>query len=114
MIEKGKSGGPRRPSARMTNERGILLDKLLEQKKGMRLGFKQRRFIAKNIGLYHWVPDNLMAPWEERILIFLDQFPVTHMKAKKATEEERQILLGKLAGPPNADAEMSKEQRNFL
>jgi hypothetical protein len=92
MIEKSKSGGAQKPSARMTNERGISLDKRLEQKKGMRLGFKQRRFIAKNIGLYHWVPDNIMGPWEERILVFLDQFPVTHMKVKKATDEMRLLV----------------------
>ena len=41
MIETGKRGSSRKPSARLTNERGIFLDKLLEQKKGMRLGFKQ-------------------------------------------------------------------------
>ncbi len=92
MIEKGKRGGSRRPSARMTNERGIFLDKRLEQKRGSRLGFKQRRFIAKNIGLYHWVPADLMEAWEERILVFLDQFPISHMKKGKATEEMRLLV----------------------
>ena len=92
MIEKSKSAGARRPSARMTNERGISLDKLLERKKGMRLGFKQRRLIAKNIGLYHWLPKELLNPWEERILAFLEQFPITHMKTKNATEEMRLLV----------------------
>lgn len=92
MIEKGKSGGSRRTSARMTNERGIFLDKRLEQRKGSRLGFKQRRFIAKHIGLYHWVPADLMEAWEERILVFLDQFPISHMKRGKATEEMRLLV----------------------
>ena len=92
MIEKGKSGGSRRLSARMTNERGILLDKLLERKKGMRLGFKQRRLIAQNIGLYPWLPADLLEAWEERILVFLDQFPVTFAKTKKATDEMRLLV----------------------
>ena len=92
MIEKNKSGGSRRLSARMTNERGIVLDKLLERKKGMRLGFKQRRLIAQNIGLYPWLPADLMEPWEERILVFLDQFPVTYAKTKKATDEMRLLV----------------------
>ncbi|MBT3637762.1 MAG: hypothetical protein HN531_12535 [Opitutae bacterium] len=92
MIEKSKSGGSQKPSARMTNERGISLDKRLEQKKGSRLDFKQRRFIAKNIGLYQWVPVDLMGAWEERILVFLDQFPVTHLKVKKATDEMRLLV----------------------
>lgn len=92
MIETGKRGGSRRTSSRMTNERGIFLDKLLEQKKGLRLGSDQRAFIAKNIGLYHWLPKNLMAPWEERILTFLDQFPVTYMKVKQVTDEMRLLV----------------------
>ena len=41
------------------------------------------------------------------------------LEAKKVTEEERQILLGKLAGPSGGDvikaeAEMSKSQRKVL
>ena len=92
MIEKNKSGGSRRLSARMTNERGIVLDKLLERKKGMRLGFKQRRLIAQNIGLYPWLPADLMEPWEERILVFLDQFPVTYAKTQETTDEMRLLV----------------------
>ena len=53
----------------------------------MRLGFKQRRLIAQNIGLYPWLPADLLEAWEERILVFLDQFPVTFAKTKKATDE---------------------------
>ncbi len=92
MIEKGKSGGSRRSSSRLTNERGILLDKMLEQKKGMRLDSRQRRLIAENIGLYHWLPEGLMDPWEERILTFLDHFAFTEMKHGQLTEEMRLLV----------------------
>ena len=91
-IEKKNGGGPQKTSAKMTNQRGVFLDKLLKQKKGLRLGFKQRRIISKNIGLYHWLPKELLNPWEERILAFLEQFPITHMKTKNATEEMRLLV----------------------
>jgi MtfA peptidase len=92
MIEKNNKWGARKHSTKMTNERGVFLDKLLEQKKGLRLGFKQRRIISKNIGLYHWLPKELLNPWEERILAFLEQFPITHMKTKDVTEEMRLLV----------------------
>jgi MtfA peptidase len=92
MIEKHNKGGARKHSTKMTNERGIFLDKRLEQKKEARLSFKQRKFIAKNIGLYQWVPTELKGAWEERILLFLEQFPITHMKKKQVTEEMRLLV----------------------
>ena len=74
-----------KPSIKLTNPRGILLDNLLKQKKGQKLTSDQRSIIANNIGLYKWLPEDLIAPWEERILCFLQEFPITYMKKEMPT-----------------------------
>jgi len=70
-----------------TNPYGILLDNLLKQKKGKELTSEQRSIIESNIGLYHWLPKDLIAPWEERIICFLEEFPITFMKREMPTKE---------------------------
>lgn len=70
-----------------TNPNGILLDNLLKQKRGQELTSEQRSVIKSNIGLYHWLPKHLIAPWEERIICFLEEFPITFMKKEMPTEE---------------------------
>ena len=72
---------------KLTNPYGILLDNLLKQKKGQKLTSEQRSIIETNIGLYHWLPKDLIAPWEERIICFLEEFPITFMKKEMPTEE---------------------------
>ena len=75
-----------------TNPNGILLDNSLKQKKGQELTSEQRSIIETNIGLYHWLPKYLIAPWEERIICFLDEFPITFMKKEMPTEEMRILV----------------------
>lgn len=87
--EKKSSG---ESSVKLTNPKGVLLDNLLKQNKGQRLTPDQRSIIANNIGLYHWLPKNLFAPWEERILCFLEEFPITYMQKKMPTEEMRILV----------------------
>jgi MtfA peptidase len=76
-----------KPLIKPTNPNGILLDNLLKQKKGQELTSEQKFIIKSNIGLYHWLPKHLIAPWEERIICFLEEFPITFMKKEMPTEE---------------------------
>ena len=75
-----------------TNPYGILLDNLLKQKKGKELTSEQRSIIESNIGLYHWLPKDLIAPWEERIICFLEEFPITFMKREMPTKEMETLV----------------------
>ena len=79
-------------SVKLTNPNGVLLDNLLKQKKDQKLTPDQRSVIANNIGLYHWLPKDLFAPWEERILCFLEEFPITYMQKEMPTEEMRILV----------------------
>jgi Mlc titration factor MtfA (ptsG expression regulator) len=79
-------------SVKPTNPNGAWLDKLLKQKKSQKLTPEQRAILANNIGLYHWLPKDLFAPWEERILCFLDEFPITYMQKEIPTEEMRILV----------------------
>ena len=79
-------------SVKLTNPNGVLLDNLLKQKKDQKLTPDQRSVIANNIGLYHWLPKDLFAPWEERILCFLEEFPITYMQKEIPTEEMRILV----------------------
>ena len=75
-----------------SNPNGVLLDNSLKQKKGQELTSEQRSIIETNIGLYHWLPKHLIAPWEERIICFLEEFPITFMKKEMPTEEMRILV----------------------
>ena len=79
-------------SVKLTNPNCVLLDNLLKQKKDQKLTPDQRSVIANNIGLYHWLPKDLFAPWEERILCFLEEFPITYMQKEMPTEEMRILV----------------------
>ena len=94
IIETAKAKGrsPRVPSGRLNNKRGKHLDQMLKERKGDHLTEEQRKTIEENIGLYHWLPEKLIAPWEERILVFLDFFPFTDMKAGPVTKEMRLLV----------------------
>ncbi len=91
-IEGGKKGRTRRAAGKLTNDRGNMLDQAMAQKKGQRLDPRSRKIIAGKMGLYHWLPKELMKPWEERILAFLEHFPITFMKRDQATEEMRLLV----------------------
>jgi Mlc titration factor MtfA (ptsG expression regulator) len=79
-------------SVKLTNPNGVLLDNLLKQKKDQKLTPDQRSVIANNIGLYHWLPKDLFAPWEERVICFLEEFPITYMQKEMPTEEMRILV----------------------
>ena len=74
FLKKNRKQKIVKPSIKISNPRGILLDNLLKQKKDQKLTSEQRSIIANNIGLYQWLPSELIAPWEERILCFLKNF----------------------------------------
>ena len=80
------------PKLRITNNRGESLDKLLLEKKGQRLSSSQRVILTNNLGIYCWLPEEINQPWEERILSFLESFPITYMKKNIATEEMKTIV----------------------
>jgi len=80
------------PKLRITNNRGELLDKLLLEKKGQTLSTNQRAILTNNLGIYYWLPEEINQPWEERILSFLESFPITYMKKNIATEEMKTIV----------------------
>ena len=92
FLKKNRKQKIVKPSIKISNPRGILLDNLLKQKKDQKLTSEQRSIIANNIGLYQWLPSELIAPWEERILCFLEEFPITFMK-KEMPSEEMRILV---------------------
>ena len=91
-FRKERKKCTKRSPIKLTTQRGLSLDKLLNQKKGSTLDFNQRKIISTNIGLYHWIPESLIAPWEERILSFLEEFPITYMKKEQATEEMELVV----------------------
>ena len=92
VLKKGRKERKSKPSIKLTNPRGILLDNLLKQKKGQKLTSDQRSIIINNIGLYKWLPEDLIAPWEERIFCFLQEVPITYMNKEIATEEMRILV----------------------
>lgn len=94
IIEKAKSKGriTPEPDSQLNNERGKHLNNYLEQTKGERLTAEQCQTIEENLGLYHWVPEDLKKPWEERILVFLDSFHFTNMLDGNVTEEMRLLV----------------------
>ena len=92
VIEKAKRAGSGIGKAKPNNERGRNLDKMLEERKGKRLAVGQRDTIREYVGLSHWLPEKWIAPWEERILVFLDSIPITYMKENSASYEMRLLV----------------------
>jgi len=62
VLKKKEKKNFDRSSVKLTNPNGVLLDNLLKQKKDQKLTPDQRSVIANNIGLYHWLPEDLFAP----------------------------------------------------
>ena len=82
---------------RLSNNRGEELNNLLEQNRGKKLSFKQRQIIRRNIGLYAWVPADLTASWEERIITFIKSSPITFERKDEATEEMKILVAAEAA-----------------
>ena len=96
-VESNKKSGRPNSTLKLSNNRGHELDRLLEKNRGKKISFKQRQIIRSNIGLYGWVPSGLMDPWEERIITFLEYFPITFEKKDEATEEMKILVAAEAA-----------------
>ena len=96
-VESNKKSGRPNSTLRLSNNRGHELDRLLEKNRGKKISFKQRQIIRSNIGLYGWVPSGLMDPWEERIITFLEYFPITFEKKDESTEEMKILVAAEAA-----------------
>ena len=96
-VESNKKSGRPNSALKLTNNRGHELDRLLEKNRGKKISFRQRKIIRSNIGLYGWVPSELMDPWEERIITFLEYFPITFEKKDEATEEMKILVAAEAA-----------------
>lgn len=96
-VESNKKSGRPNSAHKLSNNRGQELDRLLEKNRGKKISFRQRKIIRSNIGLYGWVPSELMDPWEERIITFLEYFPITFEKKDEATEEMKILVAAEAA-----------------
>ena len=96
-VESNKKSGRPNSAHKLSNNRGQELDRLLEKNRDKKISFKQRQIIRINIGLYGWVPSELMAPWEERIITFLEYFPITFEKKDESTEEMKILVAAEAA-----------------
>ena len=96
-IENNKKSGRSNSVHKLSNNRGQELDRSLEKNRGKKISFKQRQIIRSNIGLYGWVPSELIDAWEERIITFLESFPITFERKDEATEEMKILVAAEAA-----------------
>ena len=96
-VESNKKSGRSNSAYKLSNNRGQELDRLLEKNLGKKISFKQRQIIRSNIGLYGWVPNELMSSWEERIITFLESFPITLERKDEATDEMKILVAAEAA-----------------
>jgi len=96
-VESNKKSGRSNSTHKLSNNRGKELDRSLEKNRGKKISFKQRQIIRSNIGLYGWVPNGLISPWEERIITFLESFPITFERKDEATEEMKILVAAEAA-----------------
>ena len=96
-VESNKKSGRSNSTHKLSNNRGQELDRSLEKNRGKKISFKQRQIIRSNIGLYGWVPNELISPWEERIITFLESFPITFKRKDEATEEMKILVAAEAA-----------------
>ncbi len=96
-VESKKKSGRSNSTNKLSNNRGQELDRLLEKNRGKKISFKQRQIIRSNIGIYAWIPSELMGPWEERIITFLESFPITFERKNEATEEMKILVAAEAA-----------------
>ena len=96
-VESNKKSGRSNSTHKLSNNRGKELDRSLEKNRGKKISFKQRQIIRSNIGLYRWVPNELISPWEERIITFLESFHITFERKDEATEEMKILVAAEAA-----------------
>ena len=96
-VESNKKSGRSNSAYKLSNNRGQELDRSLEKNRGKKISFKQRQIIRSNIGIYAWIPSELMGPWEERIITFLESFPITFERKNEATEEMKILVAAEAA-----------------
>ena len=96
-VESNKKSGRSNSAHKLSNNRGQELVRSLEKNRGKKISFKQRQIIRSNIGLYGWVPNELISPWEERIITFLESFPITFERKDEATEEMKILVAAEAA-----------------
>ena len=96
-VESNKKSGRSNSAHKLSNNRGEELDRSLEKNQGKKISFKQRQIIRSNIGLYGWVPNELISPWEERIITFLESFPITLKRKDEATDEMKILVAAEAA-----------------
>jgi len=96
-VESNKKSGRSNSSYKLSNNRGQELDRSLEKNQDKKISFKQRQIIRSNIGLYGWVPNELISPWEERIITFLESFPITLERKDDATDEMKILVAAEAA-----------------
>ena len=96
-VESNKKSGRYNSAHKLSNNRGQELDRSLEKNRGKKISFKQRQIIRSNIGLYGWVPNGLISPWEERIITFLESFPITLERKDDATDEMKILVAAEAA-----------------
>ena len=65
---------------KIDERKGEYLNQALERVKGQKLSEEQREIIQNHIGLYQWVPNHLIAPWEERTIAFMENFTFCEME----------------------------------
>ena len=65
---------------KIDERKGEYLNQALERVKGQKLSEEQREIIQNHIGLYQWVPNHLIAPWEERTIAFMENFTFCGME----------------------------------
>ena len=59
--------------------RGRVLNSALVEAKGKSLTNEQIEILQDEIGLFSWIPNDLLDPWQERIITFLDYFIIRPM-----------------------------------
>ena len=96
-VESNKKFGRSNSAHKLSNNRGQGLDRSLEKNRGKKISFKQRQIIRSNIGIYAWIPNELISPWEERIITFLECFPITFERKDEATDEMKILVAAEAA-----------------
>ena len=92
LFKINKQASSSTPRKKLNEERGQKLNEKLRDMEGERLSAEHRKIIADNVGLYHWLPEELINPWEERILVFLKEFHFSDMAIGPVTEEMRLLV----------------------
>ena len=96
-VESNRKSGRSNSAYKLSNNRGQELERSLEKNRGKKISFKQRQIIRSNIGIYAWIPNEHISPWEERIITFLECFPITFERKDEATDEMKILVAAEAA-----------------